>query len=458
MNITFDVLKRHDAPSPDAIQARPVTVTGHFNTTPAIILSMAHTLRPLIFALTALLSATALSPDARAVDLKRECQYLVDHFAIDHKLQHKLKHDQVRLHCGKRSVEGDQVLHDLTLLRMPPHESTVRIDRITGRLLTLSIERLPIPQLTAPGSGWPSLKTLEKAARAQAEIPADAQVTQARYVDTEQEGLKTGQHPYAEIEFEHTVDQAHVIGDRIIAHVDLRSGHLIWLDARKWTEVTAPKRRKSAQRAIRKVKRALKRLDLDLVPCCQKPRTGKDADLAVADAVSKKRGKRAKRRRRRRRKDRAKLHCAPKLNRRVYLHDRKGELLEAYEFVCVPTCKRKGVVRKCTEKQAVMAYVSTRRGKLLGMKGEIAPHRYRWRRPPPSRSQALPADKLRKRAKALLEAAIKRLEPDAELKDPRCPPTEDDPLVMRSCWHLMLPAIHYRARQTRSRLIFEMRR
>ena len=33
--------------------------------------------------------------DVGAVDLQRECRYLVDHLAIDQKLHAKLKHDQI---------------------------------------------------------------------------------------------------------------------------------------------------------------------------------------------------------------------------------------------------------------------------------------------------------------------------------------------------------------------------
>jgi hypothetical protein len=446
---------------------------------PAILGTMPKLLSTTVCIVTACALALALlavATPAAAVDLKKECVHLTEHLAIDHKLHNKLKLDQVRVRCGKRTMQGDHAIREVTLFRLPAHESSVRIDSFTGRLLTLSVDRLPIPELAKPRGGWPSLVDLTEIARAEAEVPADASLVKAHYVTGSDNGLMVGRHPFAEFVFEHTVEEADVIGDRIIARVDLRSKRLVWLDARRWTQVKSPDSRTTEGRALRTARKALRRLAPAMVPCCQPRRAGEAAETLIGAAMDKqtrrkrgaksnkatKRGKRSKRgkrkraRKRRRKGKRPIITCVPRHRRRVYLHDRKGKLVEAYEVGCVPTCERQGVVRQCTKNQAVMSYVATKSGKLLGMKGDIAPERYKWQRPPAPNRSPLAAKQLDRRATTILERAIKRLEPLAETKNDRCPPTEDDATVVRRCRTLMLPAMQYRARQTHSRIVFEM--
>ena len=413
------------------------------------------TLLPLLLTCAPLL---AIADDG--VDLEKECLHLSEHLAIEHDLHKVLKLGQARIRCGARKTEGTHVIREVTLFKMPPHESSVRLDAFTGRMLSLNVDRLPIPELKPPKGGWPSLASLLPIAQKEGEIPADSKLVKATYIASTDDGMPAGEHPYAQFVFEHVVEGAEVIGDRIVARVDLRAGHLTWLDAEQWTEVKAPDSRTTEGRALKTAKKALRRIDPEIVPCCHDPRSGQAAELAIAAAMDdkaskKKRKAKRKKRSRKRRKSGPIVTCNPELKRRVYLHDRKGKLVEAYQVSCVPTCTRAGITRQCKPNEAAMAYIGTERGKLLGMKGQIAPERYKWQRPPPPKRPKLPATQLADRGEKLLTTAIKRLEPDAEHKDSTCPPTESDDQVHRRCWHLLLPAITYHARQTRSQLVFE---
>ena len=84
-----------------------------------------------------------------------------------------LKLDRARLHCRKVKGDASGKIRELVVLRGPANESSVRLDRTTGRLLTLAVDRLPLPELSAPTKGWPALAGLERIARNQGEIPAE---------------------------------------------------------------------------------------------------------------------------------------------------------------------------------------------------------------------------------------------------------------------------------------------
>lgn len=398
-------------------------------------------------------SPTGAPPDAH-------CQHLIDLLTIERRLSNDLKLDKVRVRCGPRTQHENVDFRPVSLLRMPPVESSIRLNRADGRLVSLHVQRLPIPRLAHPKAGWPALGALERIARTQAEIPSDAALTRADTIDTTDSGLAAGAYPYARFMFEHVVEGALVVGDRIEAHVDLRSANVSHLDARRWTPVTAPMQRITEGRARKIARKALRKLDPDALPCCQKPRVPLRAgeSLAVAAKAPKtdKSGKKARRRRGKRSGPQITITCDTRLRRRVYLHDRKGVAVEAYEFGCEPTCDRDGVVQKCGKDQAALVYITTEKGQVLGMKGQLAPDHYRWQRPKTKTPAALPLAQLHDRAELLLTTAIERLEPDAELKDPRCPAGEDDATVHHRCWHLMIPAMHFRAKSTRTNVVFEL--
>ncbi|GEM_PF-3406236 len=419
---------------------------------------------------TTVIATTAVASDSHAAKPDADCVHLMELLAIERHLHKDLKLDKVRIRCGKAYHDGKSTVRPLRLFRMPTHESLVRLDRFNGRLVSIEVDRMPIPRLKVPAGGWQKLGAVEKVARREGEVPSEASLVIAEHVVDSDSGLPAGAHPFARFVFEHVVEGAHVIGDRIEVRVDLRAGHVTWLDARRWTAVKAPDRRVTESRGLRLARKTIKRLKPGLLPCCQDPRAGMNAELAVADALADRRRKKGgkgakkvkksrkrKRRRRRKRKDVA-IQCDLSLKRRVYLHDRKGRLVEAYEYGCVPSCTNKGVTRQCSRQSRVSVYVTTKRGKLLGMKGEIAPDRYRWLPPPAPYPAGLAEAKLQARGDKILKRQIRLVEPRAEYKSSRCPPTEEDTLTYRRCWNLMLPAMQYNARQGGGRVIFELPR
>jgi len=385
------------------------------------------------------------------------CAHQLELFTIEHKLHADLKLDRARVRCRTVAGSANKDVREFVVFRQPVHESAVRLDRITGRMVTLEVDRLPVPELPAPAKGWPGIGKLEHIARTQGELPKEATLRRADYIDKSDDGLRAGLHPYARLLFEHEVEGAHVIGDRIVARVDLRTGHLVRLDARRWTPVKAPPRRITEGRARKTAREAARKLNPADIPCCQKPHSGEGAQEAIASAMgSKRKRKRARRKGKRRSGPQFAITCEMRHKRRVYLHDRKSSLVEAYELSCVPTCDRDGVVRKCTKRQQARVYVGTENGALIGMKGALAPEQLRWQRPKVARRGKRPRAELQWRAKKILKAAILRVEPKAEFKSERCPPTEDDKSVLRRCWNLMLPAMRYRSEPSSRNIRFRL--
>ena len=60
---------------------------------------------------------------------------------------------------------------------------------------------------------------------------------------------------------------------------------------------------------------------------------------------------------------RAKVRCPDLRSQRLFVPDKSGELVESWQFHCIPICKIRRTVQTCSESDALFVYVTTRRGK-----------------------------------------------------------------------------------------------
>ena len=370
------------------------------------------------------------------------CGHLGHLYAIDHRIQDDLKKGRVFIRCGPVRTVGKGKERVLRIMRRPAHETEVRLDRVSGRLWGLDLPLLPIPQLFPPKGGWPKYAAVEKAVRAQGELDPEARLVDIDLVSDEQTGLHAGQHPYAALRFEHRVEGATVLGDRIAARLDLRSLQIVQLTARPWNQVQAPKRRITKSRARSLARRALRGLVPMDVPCCH-PDKEPDADSnkAIGDAlagdetvdeVARKKLKRLMRR--------ARVRCPNLEERRLFVPTKKGHFIETWQFRGVPTCTLAGKTKACKPTEAVFVYVTTRRGKILGMKGQIAPQGRNWKPGLPPSPAPMGSPVLDRRAERIVRGAVAGIEKTAELTETKCPPADLGTRFYRRCWNVMMTA------------------
>ncbi len=420
---------------------------------------------PLVLAIAAALLLASFQVQAGiVVDPERAagaaaCDHLASLFAIDHKLQAELKKGTLRIRCGPLKRRGRIVERAVRIMRQPAHELEVRLDRVTGRLWALDVPLLPIPHLYPPKGGWPDYRAIEKAARAQGELDTQARLTEVNRVEDEQTGLHAGQHPYATMRFEHVVEGSVVLGDQITARLDLRSMQLVQLMARPWSTVQAPKRRITLGRARRLAYRALRSLVPMDVPCCHPDKDKVDTDTAIGDAVS---GDvsvdKAERRRLERHIRRARIRCPNLQDKRIFVPDISGHHTEAWQFRCVPTCTLAGKTKRCKPSESVFTYVTTARGKVLGMKGQVAPQGRNWKPGLPPSPAPMRNPVLERRAERIMTMAARGVEKNAELKAATCPPADLGARIYRRCWTAMMTSQTYIGRVDGTKVGFRLPR
>ena len=403
--------------------------------------------KPLVALAFALLVGTGTATAGIVVDHDRaegaaSCSHLGRLFAIDHRIQEDLEKGRVRIRCGPISQQGKGKERVLRIMRQPAHEVEVRLDRVTGRLWGLDLPLLPIPRLYPPKGGWPKYPAVEEAVRAQGELDPEARLVDIDLVTDDQGGLLAGQHPYALLRFEHMVDGATVLGDRIQARLDLRSLQIVNLTARPWNQVQSPKRRITLSRARSLAHRALRGLVPMDVPCCHPDKeedTNKaigdamsddDKDDATVDEVARKKLKHLMRR--------ARVSCPNLEERRIFVPTAKGDFIEAWQFRGVPSCTLAGKTKACKASEAVFVYVTTERGKILGMKGQIAPLKQNWKPGLPPSPAPLRNPVLDRRAENVVKGAAAGVEKTAELKEAKCPIADLGARHYRRCWTVMM--------------------
>ena len=275
--------------------------------------------------------------------------------------------------------------------------------------------------------------------RAQGELDPEARLVDIDLVTDEQSGLLAGQHPHASLNFEHMVDGAVVLGDRIVARLDLRSLQIVKLTAQSWNQATSPKRRITLSRARTLAYRALRSLVPMDVPCCHPDKEVTDSTKAVGDALAEdetvdEAGRKALERLLRR----AKVRCPKLEEQRIFVPTAKGDLIEVWQFRGVPTCTVAGKTKACKDSEAVFVYVTTGRGKILGMKGQIAPERRNWKPGLPPSPAPLRNPVLDRRAERVVQAAAAGVEKTAELAETKCPIADVGERVYRRCWTVMM--------------------
>jgi hypothetical protein len=416
--------------------------------------------RPIVavLALTAATSAHAgIVVDPERAAGAAACDHLASLFAIDHKLQPQLKKGTVRIRCGPLKRRGKVVERIVRIMRQPAHELEVRLDRVTGRLWGLDVPLLPIPHLYPPKGGWPGYRAIEKAARAQGELDAEARLIEIERVEDEQTGLHAGQHPYATLHFEHVVEGATVLGDRVHARIDLRSMGLVKLMARPWNMVRPPKKRITLGRARRLAHRALRSLVPMDVPCCHPEKD--DTELAIGDALSGAESvDEAERKKLKKLMRRARVRCPTLKEKRIFVPNVSGHHIEAWQFRCVPSCTLAGKTKKCKPNEAVFTYVTTTRGKVLGMKGQVAPQARNWKPGLPPSPAPMRNPVLERRAERVVQMAAKGVDKGVELSPATCPAADLGARIYRRCWKAVMTAEIYVGRVEGTKVAFHLPR
>lgn len=380
------------------------------------------------------------------VDLERQagaagCAHLTQLWAIDNRLQSDLDKGLLKVRCGPLRTRPGVVERELRVLRSPEHEAVAQLDRVTGHLWGLNIHLLPVPQLYPPKDGWPGFGEIEANVRREANLSPEARLKHIERVFDEQGGLLPGQRPYARLIFEHVVEGATVLGDRVVARLDLSSARLVELNAHPWHPAAAPERRVTLTRARRVAHGMLRRLAPVDVPCCHPTQEGQAAHEAIGDAlaaedtvdeVARKKLLRLLRH--------ARITCPDLEERRIFAPDPEGRLTEAWQFRCVPLCRVKTQVRRCEPDQAVMVYVTTEKGRVMGMKGQLAPIKQNWKPGLPPSPAPLRDPVLERKARNALHRAVIGIEPTAEFTEVTCPQAELGARIFRMCWKLAFTA------------------